>query len=103
MLSASRVQEIAQTAASMRAMTKSVQRVFAEPSMDSEGKDALRITFVLSDRGAKDLTGDEALDLLVELKHNLEQAGEERFAVIEYATEKELAESKAAIAAGDES
>jgi hypothetical protein len=98
MLPASRVEEIAHAAASLRAMTKSVRRVLAEPSTDSEGKEALRITFVLSDRGARELTGDQALDLLVELKHNLEQAGEERFAIIEYATEKELAD----VAAGDE-
>jgi hypothetical protein len=98
MLPASRVEQIARTAASMRAMTSTVQRVLAEPSTDSEGKDALRITFVLSDRGAKELTGDQALDILVELKHNLEQAGEERFAIIEYATEKELAESATDVA-----
>lgn len=67
-----------------------LERVLAEPTIDSEGKEALRITVILRPDLAETLTGDVALDLLVSLQSALRHEGEERFPIIEYSTEAEL-------------
>lgn len=67
-----------------------LERVLAEPTSDSEGKDALSITVVLTPEALQGLTGDQVLDLLVALQQRLRAEGEERSPVIQYASEQEL-------------
>jgi hypothetical protein len=59
---------------------------------DSEGNEALRITVVLKPEASGKFTGDQALDLLVDVQQALQGAGEQRLPIIEYATEGELDE-----------
>jgi hypothetical protein len=66
------------------------RRVFSEPIADSDGRDALYVTIVLRRGSADKITGDMALDTLVEIEQALRAAGENRFPIIEYATEEEL-------------
>lgn len=69
-----------------------LEQVLTEPMIDSDGENALRITLVLSTESARALTGDETLGLLVEVQESLRREGEERFAIIEYATQDDLHE-----------
>lgn len=91
MLHDRQISEIAERVARGQVAEEGVERVLAELTTDSEGNDALRITVVLKPEAAETLSGDAALDLLVELQRELQLEGEERFAVVQYATEQELA------------
>lgn len=86
------IERIATKAAKAQVPSEGLQRVVAQQTTDSEGKDALRITLVLTPEAVDEMTGDAALDLLVALQRELQKEGEERFAVVEYATEAELKE-----------
>jgi hypothetical protein len=88
------IETIAGRVATQRVAEAGLERTLAEPATDSEGRDALRITLVLKPNAVEKLTGDAAIDLLVELQRALAQEGEERFPIIEYATEQELAEDE---------
>jgi hypothetical protein len=58
---------------------------------DSVGDAALRFRIVLRPTSTTSIGGDAALNNLVRLKQALEREGEERFPIMTYATEDELA------------
>ena len=89
MLDAQKVTEIADAVA-RRIAPADLERVVTEPATDSEGNAALRIIVVLKPDATARFGGDNALDLLVGVQHELRREGEERFPIIEYATEGEL-------------
>jgi hypothetical protein len=93
MLTQSKIIEIARDAATANLTTSAVSRVISEPTTDSEGRDALRITIVIEPNAVGKLSGEAALDTLVEIQDGLREAGEERFPIVEYSTEAELQES----------
>ena len=64
----------------------------AQPSVDSEGRHALRIIIVLTPGSVPAIGGDAALDTLVQIREKLHAAGEERLPIVEYATLEELAD-----------
>ena len=66
------------------------QRVFSEPTSDSQGHEALHITIVLRPGDADKISGDMALDTLVAVEKALRGASEDRFPIIDFATEEEL-------------
>ncbi len=66
-----------------------VTNVTTAPFVDSEGRDALRITIVLDPVSGKRIEGDATLDTLVQIQEQLQAAGEERFPLLEYTTEGE--------------
>jgi hypothetical protein len=66
---------------------------FTEAAIGSEGQDAIRITIVIEPGAAAKPDGDAVLDTLVEIQDRLRDAGEERFPIVEYATEAELQDS----------
>jgi hypothetical protein len=69
-----------------------VVRVQSEPTTDSQGKEALSILIVIAPDVVDTFNGDEVLDTLVQISDRLLEAGDERFPIIEYATEEELAD-----------
>jgi hypothetical protein len=71
---------------------KNVIRVFIEPGIDAEGKDALRITIVITPDAVDKIDGDALLDNLLKVHDGFQQLGEERTPMVGYATEEELAE-----------
>ena len=75
-----------------------LERVVAEAATDDDGAEMLRITLVVSQDSAEAMTGDEALDLLVRIRNELQQKGDDRFPVVSYATEDELQEAGPAAA-----
>lgn len=57
-----------------------------EPAFDTEGKEALRITLVVTDEAAQSLTGKQLANLLMDVHDGLLREGDERFPLISYAT-----------------
>jgi hypothetical protein len=68
-----------------------VRTVRSEPTTDSVGEPALRITVVLTPGSSETITGTEALTTLVNLQRALRKEGENRFPILGFATEEELA------------
>jgi hypothetical protein len=69
----------------------SVERVFSvTPAIGSNGEEVLRITIVLEPTSVARISGKEALDTLVKVSDRLLREGEERFPILEYATEQDL-------------
>jgi hypothetical protein len=73
-----------------------VERVIISDAIDNAGTDALLITFVLTPEGVAALTGDQAIDLLVDIQRDFESRGDQRFPIVGYATQAELDEKDAA-------
>jgi hypothetical protein len=67
--------------------------IFVQPFDDYDGEDSLRVTVVLDQPAVDRLDGETAIDLIVQLRRQLEEKGESRFPVIEYATRKEIEDS----------
>ena len=88
------IEKIAAKAARAQVADHGLERVVAQPTTDSEGREALRITLVLRPEAVEALSGDTALDLLVSLQRELQSQGEERLAIVEYATEAEMREEE---------
>ena len=80
--------EIIEKAAGVHGQKGTVRKVFVTPMADSEGHDALGVTLVLAN---DKLTGGEAIELLVDINQALLDSGDERFAILDYVTEDELA------------
>jgi hypothetical protein len=72
-----------------------VVRVNWEPTTDSQGRAALKITVVIPE-GAAHRLKNAVLDALVKLNERLNEMGEERTPIVQYATEAELAQDASA-------
>jgi hypothetical protein len=68
-----------------------VVRVEYEPTVDSQGREALKITVVIAP-GATQRLRKVVLDGLVSLRMRLNEMGDTRTPIVEYATEAELVE-----------
>jgi len=90
MLKADRIREIVDEVAKAYLKPTFVTEVRSEPAIDSEGHEALRITIIIGSDAARRLKGDAVLDTLVQIKDRLRDAGEDRLAMVEYATKEEL-------------
>jgi hypothetical protein len=67
-----------------------VTSVVSSQAVDSTGNPALQITIVLAPGSTDKIGGDAALNTLVRLQQALQERGEDRFPIVEYATEDEL-------------
>jgi hypothetical protein len=90
MLDEKRIQKIAQEVASANLTSANVTSVSSSPAIDSEGHDALRITIVIKSGAESKIKGDAVLDTLVDIQNRLRREGDERLAIVEYATKEEL-------------
>jgi hypothetical protein len=90
MLDEEKIRAIAQEVASANLASTNVTSVSSSPTIDSEGHDALRITIVIKSGAESRIGGDAVLDTLVGIKERLRREGEERLAIVEYATKEEL-------------
>jgi hypothetical protein len=93
MLGKNQILRIAGKVAKANLTHSNFSSLVAEPRIDSEGREALRITIVIKPGAVARISGDAALDTLVQIQDRLREAGEERFPIVEYATEEELEES----------
>jgi hypothetical protein len=90
MLNEQRIQKIAQEVASAKLASSNISSILSSTAIDSEGHEALRITIVIKAGSESRIKGDATLDTLVGIQHRLRSEGEERFAIVEYATKEEL-------------
>lgn len=90
MIALSQSAEIARSVASGKFGAEAVEDARAEQASGSDGRDAVRITVVLKPDVAERLRDDTVLEALVEIHERLDSAGEERLALVEYATRSEL-------------
>ena len=67
-----------------------IARISSEPTVDMDGVDAIRVTIVLSE-GDDTITGDAALDTIVDVHQALQKAGDQRFPFINFTNEDEMA------------
>ena len=93
MLDEARIAEITREVARGTLKPKWFRDARAEPAVDSEGNEAVRITIVIAPAAVRKLGGEAVLDTLVRLRRRLEDEGESRFPLVEYATEEELLHS----------
>jgi hypothetical protein len=69
---------------------ENVVRVEHEPTTDSQGREAIKITVVLTPGAVQRLDDGAVLDALVSLNLRLREMREDRIPIVEYATEVEL-------------
>ena len=69
---------------------KNLVRVDVEPAVDSQNRQALRITAVIESDAAQRFRPGAVLDALVRLQSRLSEMRDDRVPLIEYATEAEL-------------
>lgn len=86
MLNAPELQKLARTLVKKRMPTVRLDDVVAENTTSSDGDPALRITLILTPELVDAITGEDALKLLVDINDGLRREGDERFAIVEYAT-----------------
>ncbi len=91
MLTQAEVDQVVGKAAEEALKGVALARVYSEPALDSDGRDALLVTIVLGSGQLEHMNGDKALDAIVRIQHALLNSGEERFPIIDFATEEELA------------
>ena len=90
MLTISKIDDIVARIARRRLPAAGLERVMSEATVSSMGSEALKITLVIKEDTVARVSGDAALNILVDVRNSLEAAGEERLPILEYATEKEL-------------
>jgi hypothetical protein len=66
-----------------------VQKVVSEPAADSKGDEALRITITIHSSAKIAQSGGPLLDTLSEISSRLQEKGEGRFPIIQYAADDE--------------
>jgi hypothetical protein len=92
MIDLERVAQVSTDVAQANLGPKNVLRVVAEPTTDLDGNEALHLLIVIAPGVAETASDDAVVDTLVQIIDRLRDAGEERFPIIEYATEEELAD-----------
>lgn len=95
MLNDKNLQEIMRTILHDRLPDVELQTILTEPAIDSEGEDSLRITLVIPENSVEKISGDQALDLISDVQRALSAKGDNRLAVISYATPADLVEKAA--------
>lgn len=92
MLNQDKIAQIAHRVAAAH-LGGAIDDVMSAPTTDSQGRDALRITIVIKSGSAAKLGGNAILDTLVQIQEELRESGEDRFPIVEYATQEELQDS----------
>jgi hypothetical protein len=90
MLEAFRLQNLAKEIVGRSLPAVVLDEVIAKTMVRSDGDEGLRITLVLHPESVGAITGDEALQLLVDIRDGLEREGEKRLPLVEYATADDL-------------
>ena len=92
MLDTPQIDKIAKKAASETLGGANIVSVTSQPKVDWMGDDALEIMVVLQPGALALLSGEAFNKALLELHDRLQNAGEDRFPFMRYATEDELKE-----------
>jgi hypothetical protein len=90
MLDHGRVAEIAREVAAAKRGAGIVEEVSRKPAFDSDGHETLHVTIVIRQGINGRIGGGAALETLAQLRYRLQEEGDERFPIVEYATREEL-------------
>src|SRR5438128_1488529 len=90
MLTEQDIKSIATAVARENLGSAKVVSVMSEPTIDSDGDAALKISIVLTPGSTDSISGDAVVGTLSGIQQALQAAGEDRFPIIDYATEDEL-------------
>ena len=60
------------------------------PFVNSDGGDGLRVLIIFKDGKIESVTGDQLLDLLLDLKESFAASGETRIPILEFATVSDM-------------
>ncbi len=90
MMEALELQNLAKKIVRKRMPSVHLDAVLTENTTSSNGESALRITLVLTPESVDAISGEDALKLLVDIRHGLEREGDDRFPIVEYATADDL-------------
>ncbi len=90
MLQEDQIAQIVTRAVEANAAPNSVRRVMTEPAATFDGEEAVRITIVLTPEAVDQLANGDPIDVLSRIWDGLRSAGDERFPILQYATEAEL-------------
>lgn len=93
MIEAPEISRIAEQVARESLGTENVVRVAAEPMVDWTGAEAWRVLIVIAPDALPRILGDPLANNLINIQKEVQKAGDDRFAFVEYATEAELAEN----------
>jgi hypothetical protein len=80
------VQQVASATLSSTETLPAVAHVQSESTIDSQGDPALKITIVLTAGSTESIQGKDILKTLDQLQQRLQEAGEERFPIVEFET-----------------
>jgi hypothetical protein len=92
MLETEQIDEIAKAAATANLGSAKVVSVKSEHDVDWEGEAVIKILIELKPGSVDSISGDDVTKTLVEISDRLQQAGDDRFPMIQYATTDELEE-----------
>jgi len=92
MLDTKQIDDIVKVTASSNLSSAGIVSVTSRPVVDSEGDAALRITIELTPGSTSSISGEAVVKTLSQVRDRLQEAGEDRFPIIEYATSDELIE-----------
>jgi hypothetical protein len=90
MLDTDQIARIVTGAVEANAAPNSVRRVMTEPAATFDGEEAVRITIVLTPEAVDQLANGDPVDVLGRIWDGLHDAGDDRFPILQYATEAEL-------------
>lgn len=90
MLDTNEIAQIVTRAVEAHTTPNSVRRVMAEPTATFDGEDAVRITIVLTPEAVDQLAAGDPGDVFIRVWNALRAAGDDRFPILDYATEAEL-------------
>jgi hypothetical protein len=90
MLELSKVDQVVDKAAIAALKKARVSRVFSNPTVDSDGHEALSVTIVLKRGRSEQVTGDSASNVIFQIGRDLLNSGEERQPIVHFITEEEL-------------
>jgi hypothetical protein len=85
------VTELASEVARAALSGRQIESVSVEPSVDSLGNDALRVTVVAQRAAADRLPGEVIVEFENTLRDRLEQLGDERLPIVDILTPEDLA------------
>lgn len=96
------IERIAQDVVNANTAPDSVVSVSTRDALDWTGDSIVRVSIVLTEESAEKLRNDTPLNILTQLIAGLENAGETRFPIIDYATPAELSDEALAASENDD-
>lgn len=90
MLESSELQKLARSVFAEQLPEVTLEDLSAEAFVGSDGDEKVRVTLTFDPKAFEAITGEGALNLLLAINDALQDAGEHRFASIEYATTDDL-------------